>query len=205
LVWADTALLEGTGIRGLSSLRRTRLETGEILQIRDTPISAFGEGITQVEDRIYQLTWQIRVAFVYDAATFDSIGEFHYTTEGWGLTHDGQRFIMSDGTSTIYFRDFDTFDVTGTIQVTDENGPVSQLNELEYIHGKIFANVWTTDYIVIISPNTGDVLGRIDCSGLLENPRGVLNGIAFDQENGRLFVTGKNWPSLFHIRFLEKG
>ena len=204
LVWADTVLLEGTGLTNLSSLRRVRLETGEILQFRNTPQSAFGEGVTVVGDRIYQLTWTERVAFVYDAATFDLLDEFRYDTQGWGLTHDGSQLIMSDGSAKIFFRDFGTFDVIGEIEVTDENGPVTNLNELEYIDGDIYANVWRTNLILIISPKTGDVVGRIDCSAILANPPEVLNGIAYDEENDRLFVTGKLWPTLFHIRLVKK-
>jgi len=204
LVWADTALLEGTGLTNLSNLRRVRLETGEVLQSRNTPQSAFGEGVTIVGDRIYQLTWTEKVAFVYDATTFDLLDEFRYDTQGWGLTHDGNRLIMSDGSATISFRDFDTFEVIREIKVTDESGPVTNLNELEYIDGYIYSNVWKTNFILIISPTTGDVVGRIDCSAILANPPEVLNGIAYDQENERLFITGKLWPTLFHIRLVKK-
>lgn len=205
LVWDDSVLIEGTGYMfddGGSSLRRVELETGVVLQRRTTPRPAFGEGVARVGDRIVQLTWTEQIAWVYDAASFDSIGEYAYTTEGWGLTHDGTRFIMSDGTATLYFRDLDTFAETGRVTVRDDDGPVPLLNELEYIDGRVFANVFETNRIVIIDPANGRVRGSVDMSGLLGSPPGVLNGIAWDDARERLFVTGKRWPTLFEIRLV---
>jgi glutamine cyclotransferase len=204
LIWDDTVLVEGTGyFGGESTLRRVELETGQVVQRRQTPNFDFGEGIARVGDRIVQLTWTERIAYVYDATTFDSLGSFSYGTEGWGLTHDGARFIMSDGTSTLYFRDLVTFAETGRVTVRDENGPVAELNELEYIDGRVWANVYQTFFIVIIDPATGRVRGRADMTGLIFSPPDVLNGIAFDPVARRLFVTGKRWSSLFEIRLVE--
>jgi glutamine cyclotransferase len=222
LVYHQGELLEGTGIRGASTLRRVALETGEVLQRVDLAPGYFGEGITLFEDRIIQLTWTARIALVYDAVTFDRIGDFTYPTQGWGLTHDGTRLIMSDGSSTIYFRDPETFEELGRISVTDLGTPVERLNELEFIDGEIYANVWLTDRIARISPETGQVLAWIDLTGLLRGHRrdarplferqdrvrvgaerqDVLNGIAHDAGAGRLFVTGKLWPSLFEIELV---
>lgn len=211
LIYVDSVLIEGTGYHyGPSKLRRVRLETGGVLQQIELPSPYFGEGITMWGDSIIQLTWQNQVAFIYDAETFDEIGRFQYQTEGWGLTHDGVNLIMSDGTSTIYFRDPGTFAVTGQIEVTDDSGPVVSLNELEFFNGRIYANVWQTDFIVVISPQTGDVVGRIDLTGLLgvTYRRGLqvknLNGIAYDAANNRLFVTGKLWPRLYEIELVPR-
>ena len=206
LVWDDSVLIESTGYHfpDSSSLRRVDLATGTVLLKRTSPnknaIPVFGEGAARVDDRIVQLTWTEQVAWVYDAASFDSIGQFVYATEGWGLTHDGSRFIMSDGTATLYFRDLNSFVEIGRVTVRDENGPVTMLNELEFINGRVFANVFETDWIVIIDPASGRVRGRVDMSGLIVNPPDVLNGIAWDPARERLFVTGKLWPKLFEIR-----
>jgi glutamine cyclotransferase len=203
LIWDDTVLVEGTGFYdGESSLRRVELATGQVVQKRQTPNDDFGEGVTRVEDRIVQLTWTEKIAYVYDATTFDSLTSFSYDTEGWGLTHDGSRFIMSDGTSTLYFRDFDTFAETGRVTVRDENGPVARLNELECIDGRVWANILDTQTIVMIDPGTGRVRGRADMSGLIFNPP-EMNGIAYDPASGRVFVTGKRWPLLFEIELVE--
>ncbi len=204
LVFKDDVLYEGTGLRGLSSLRKTALETGEILQMHQLPNKFFGEGITVIGDKIFQLTWQSKTGFVYNRETFQQLGEFTYPTEGWGLTHDGNHLIMSDGSSTIHFIDPVSFEEIASIQVFDDNGPVNRLNELEYIKGKIYANVWQTDRIVIINPQTGKVTGWIDLKGLLNpdeliQPVDVLNGIAYDATTDQLFVTGKLWPKLFEI------
>jgi glutamine cyclotransferase len=206
LIWVDTMLVEGTGWNaGPSTLRRVDLETGDVVQMRETPVPSFGEGVTQVGDRIVQLTWVKNIAFVYNAETFDSVNTFSYPTQGWGLTHDDARFIMSDGTDTLYYRDLDTFDEIGRVAVTDESGPVRQLNELEYINGEVWANIYTTDRIVMIDPRTGRVTGSLDLTGL-EPPGsgGVLNGIAFDEETCRLFVTGKLWTRLFEITLVPE-
>ncbi len=200
-------LLEGSGLWGQSSLRRVDLETGEIIQFRPLPDQYFGEGITAYNERIIQLTWKAGVGFVYDRTSFEQIGTFSYGHEGWGITHDGQQLIVSDGTDTIHFWDPRTMQETHQIHVSDEFGPVTQLNELEFMEGEILANVWQTDTIVRIDPVSGQVIGRIDLSGLLpeearDGSEGVLNGIAYDSENKRLFITGKRWPALFEIELL---
>jgi len=204
LAYEGGILYEGTGIRGQSSLRRVDLESGAVEQRVDLDPRYFGEGIAIVDDRIIQLTWQANVGFVYDKETFVREREFEYPTEGWGLTYDGTQLIMSDGTNRLYFLDPNVFVETKRIEVSDPTGTVGQLNELEYIDGEIFANVWRTDYIVRIDPATGEVVGRIDLAGLLPTAdrdfrTDVLNGIAYDEENDRLLVTGKRWPKLFHI------
>ena len=200
----EGTLYEGTGKRGQSSLRRVELSSGAVLQRRDLPPSLFGEGITVFGDRIFQLTWQAGRAFVYDRANFEVLREFAYRTEGWGLTHDGRRLIMSDGTATLYFLHPDTFAETGRLTVRDYRGPVIRLNELEYVRGEILANVWQTDRIARIDPRSGHVTGWIDLAGLLQpsdrrRPVDVLNGIAYNPVTDRLFVTGKWWPRLFEI------
>ncbi len=209
LVFIDGELYEGTGLEGRSSLRRVDLETGEVLQSHDIADEHFGEGVAVLDDRIYQLTWQTGQCFVYDRETFALEETFTYETEGWGLTTDGERLIMSDGTDRIVFRDPATFEETGHIDVADGNAPVQSLNELEYIDGEIWANVYTTDWIVRIDPATGAVTGSIDLSGLLapedipEQGVDVLNGIAHDSQTGRIFVTGKLWPTLFEIELVD--
>ena len=197
-------LYEGTGQRGQSSLRRVELSSGAVLRRHDLPTSLFGEGITVFGDRIFQLTWQAGRAFVYDKASFSVLREFTYRTEGWGLTHDGRRFIMSDGTAALYFLHPDTFAETARLTVRDHRGPVIRLNELEYVGGEILANVWQTNRIARIDPRTGHVTGWVDLTGLLQpgdrrQPVDVLNGIAYDARTDRLFVTGKWWPKLFEI------
>lgn len=209
LVFEDGFLYEGTGLAGQSSLRKVDLETGKVLQSVNLPGSLFGEGITIFGDRIVQLTWTTRVGFVYDRKSFEKVGEFSYLTEGWGLTHDGKQLIMSDGTSTLYYLDPQTFALTGKIEVSYEGTPVVKLNELEYIKGEIYANVWQTDRIARISPKTGEVVAWIDLGGLLqrENYSGkadVLNGIAYDARKGRLFVTGKLWPKVYEIKLVPQ-
>jgi glutamine cyclotransferase len=209
LVVENGVLHEGTGRHGESSLRRVDLETGEVLQFLGLPVRYYGEGITVLDDRIIQLTWQSHVGFVYDRETFELLDTFRYTTEGWGLTHDGTRLIMSDGTSTLRFLDPETLEETGQVEVRDRNGPVLNLNELEYVEGEVWANVWYTDRIARIDPTTGLVVGWVDLRGLL-GPRDrqssvdVLNGIAYDAETGRLFVTGKLWPKLFEIELVPR-
>jgi len=203
-------LYESTGLYGRSSLRRVDLETGEVVQSHTLPAQYFGEGITIWEDRIYQLTWRENTGFIYDKESFELLDTFTYETEGWGLTHDGQQLIMSDGSDTLYFLDPDTFVENGRIQVRDERGnPVVRLNEMAYIEGEVYANVWMTNRIVRIDPATGDVTGWIDLSGILDGiplsgPVDVLNGVAYDGENGRLFVTGKLYPRLFEIELVEQ-
>lgn len=208
LVYEEGVFYEGTGLTlGRSSLRRVALETGEVLQIHNLEPEFFGEGISVVGDRIWQLTWQNHLAFLYDRETFEQLDTVQYPTEGWGLTYDGERLIMSDGTATLYFRDPNTFEVLDQVAVYDELGPVARLNELEYIDGQVFANVWTTDYIAIIDPSTGRVDAWLDLTGLLDLSElpgevDVLNGIAYDAASGRLFVTGKLWPALYEIEIV---
>jgi len=209
LVFENGILYEGTGLYGKSSLRRVDLKTGEVLQIHELPYEYFGEGITVFKDTIIQLTWQSNKGFVYDKNSFKILRDFTYSTEGWGITYDGIRLIISDGTSTLYFLDADTLKTIGHIQVFDNGKPLSNLNELEYIDGQIYANVWRTDNIAIIDPYCGLVTGWIDLSGILppqvnSSAVEVLNGIAFDTMNNRLFVTGKLWPWLFEIKLVTK-
>ena len=207
LVFEDGFLYEGTGLYGSSTLRKVELETGNILQIHELPSQFFGEGITIFENKIVQLTWQSKVGFVYDKDSFELKQEFNYKTEGWGITYDGKRLIMSDGTSTLHFLDPITFEKTGSLEVYKNNIPLTSLNELEYIKGEIYANVWKTNSIARIESQTGKVIGWIELTGLLspEEPVDVLNGIAYDKNNDRLFVTGKLWPKLFEIELIPTG
>lgn len=210
LVFEDGFLYEGTGLYRQSTLRRVELETGDVLQIRELPAEFFGEGITIYGDKIIQLTWQSNVGFVYDKNSFELLQQFNYSTEGWGITHDETCLIMSDGTSTLHFLDPQTFEEIGQLAVFDDNGPVTRLNELEYVQGEIYANVWQTDRIARISPATGRVVGWIDLEGILtaedrSEPVDVLNGIAYDADTDRLFVTGKLWPKLFEIDLISPG
>ena len=207
LVFENGVLYEGTGQRGRSTLRRVELASGDVLQIRKVPDRLFGEGIAIFGERVIQLTWQSGVGLVYDKSSFELLEEFNYPTEGWGITYDGKRLIMSDGTSTLRFLDATAFEEIGRIEVRDKDKPVTRLNELEYVQGEIYANVWKTDRIARIAPDTGDVIGWIELAGLLSpedrgEPVDVLNGIAYDAENDRLFVTGKLWPRLFEIELI---
>ncbi len=206
LIYLDGVLYEGTGQNGFSSLRKVDLTSGEILKYHELSREYFGEGITCFEDRLIQLTWRSNVGFTYDRSTFTFLEEFQYAYEGWGLTNNGEELIMSDGSSTIYFLDPWSYAFMSEVTVKDNGKPVSNLNELEYIKGEIFANVYGTDKIVRIDPASGEVLGWIDLSGLLPEKDiagrrvDVLNGIAYDAEGDRLFVTGKWWPKLFEIK-----
>jgi glutamine cyclotransferase len=203
LVYEDGVLYEGTGRYGQSSLRRVDLETGEVTQIHTLPNNLFGEGITIFEDRIIQLTWKSHTGFVYDKNSFELLQEFEYTTEGWGITNNGTTLIMSDGTSTLYFLDSVTFRIVNQVEVYDNQTAVTMLNELEYINGRVYANVWLDNRIAIINPETGQVTGWIDLSEISEPEKfdsdSVLNGIAYDQDQLRLFVTGKNWSHIYEI------
>jgi glutaminyl-peptide cyclotransferase len=204
LVYIDGHLYESTGIRGQSSLREEDLETGRIVRMQLVPDQYFAEGLTDWKNTLVQLTWQSHVAFVYDRATFRLLRTFHYDGEGWGLTHDAKSLILSDGTSTLRLFDPDTFKEVRRITVKDRGRPVTYLNELEYIHGEIYANVWHSDRIARISPESGRVLGWIDLKGImpqdqLSSKEAVLNGIAYDAAHDRLFVTGKLWPKIFEI------
>lgn len=205
LIYLDGMLYEGTGLNGRSTVRKVRLETGEVLQKLDLPQVYFGEGITNWGPRLVQLTWQSGVGFVYDRSSFQQVRSFSYDTEGWGLTQDGTSLIESDGSATLRFWNPETFAEVKRITVHDGEKPVTNLNELEYIRGEIFANIWQTDLIARISPQTGAVTGWINLEGLLtpqERAGGVdvLNGIAYDAAADRLFVTGKLWPKLFQIK-----
>jgi len=204
LVYLDGFLYEGTGLNGRSTIRKVRLENGEVVQIEKIDQQYFGEGIAVKGDTLYELTWQSEIGFLYERATFKRKGTFSYHGEGWGLTHDGTRLIMSDGSAFLRFLDAATQKELSRIQVRDGTTPVIHLNELEYVKGEVLANVWKTHRIARISPKTGRVIGWIDLDGLL-SPReaqeaDVLNGIAYDAPGDRLFVTGKLWPKLFEIK-----
>ncbi|MCX5997710.1 MAG: glutaminyl-peptide cyclotransferase [Chloroflexi bacterium] len=204
LAFDSGILYEGTGGYGSSAIRKVDLESGGVLKEYKLPAGYFGEGITLYKDTLIQLTWKSHTGFVYDRNSFNLLREFSYPTEGWGITYDGNHIIMSDGTSDLYFLNPENFNTTGHVEVHDENGSVDRINELEYIDGRIFANVWTTDKIVIIDPGDGSVSGWVDLSGLLEkghfnNSVDILNGIAYDTKSNRMFVTGKLWPLLFEI------
>jgi len=207
LVFEDGFFYESTGRKGFSSVRKVVPNTGEIVMIHELPDEFFGEGLTIAGSEMIQLTWRSRVGFIYDKETFAVRKEFDYQTEGWGITYDGKRLIMSDGSATLYFLDPRTFQTVAQVEVRDENSFVSNLNELEFIKGEIYANVWKTNTIVRINPETGRVLGWINLSGLLRlediaGPVDVLNGIAYDARNDRIFVTGKLWPKIFQIELI---
>ncbi|TRO53595.1 glutaminyl-peptide cyclotransferase [Candidatus Bathyarchaeota archaeon] len=206
LVYEDGALFESTGgvFFGDSSLRRVNLSTGTPLQLAILASNFFGEGITIFEGKIIQLTWRSEKGFVYDKNSFEILSNFSYLGEGWGITHDGNRLIMSNGSAILTFLDPNTFEVAGTLWVHDGDMGVANLNELEYVNGDIYANVWQQNRIAIINLQTGQVKGWINLTGLYDasnaDPENVLNGIAYDAENARLFVTGKRWPQLFEIK-----
>jgi len=210
LIYVDGILYESTGDVGTpSSLRRVDLVSGQVLQKIIVGEEYFAEGLVLWQNNLIQLTWQNRVAFVYDRDSFERLKTWQYETEGWGITHDGRCLIMSDGSPTLYFRDPETFAEVGRITVQDQNGPVQRLNELEYINGEVWANVWQSNRIVRIDPANGQVVGNIDLTGLLDPATvtqrvDVLNGIAYDEENGRIFVTGKFWPTLFEIELVPQ-
>lgn len=209
LVFTDGRLYEGTGKKGESSLRRIELATGRTELTVPLDSAYFGEGITILDGKLYQLTWQNRLGIIYDQRTFNPVSTFRYTGEGWGLTHDGKRLILSDGTSTLRFIDPKTFEVAKRLKVRAANGPIDKLNELEYRKGEILANIWYSDRIARISPETGEVLGWIDLTNLYparqrSSKEDVLNGIAYDESNDRLLVTGKNWPKVYEIEVIPK-
>jgi len=204
LVYKDGFLYEGTGLYGQSILTRRELKTGQIIKKSRLPRKYFGEGIALLDDKIIQLTWKSRRGFCYDRETFRLLKEFTYKTEGWGLTHDGARLILSDGTDTLRFLDPNTYAETGLLRVRHHGRPLRYLNELEFIDGKIYANVLPTDYIVIIAPETGRTTGLIDLRGLYTPPPqapddSILNGIAYIPETKHLLVTGKRWPKIYEI------
>ncbi|HSD56932.1 MAG TPA: glutaminyl-peptide cyclotransferase [Methanotrichaceae archaeon] len=208
LVYDGGVLYEGTGHYGRSTLRKVELETGLVQKQISLPNEFFGEGIAVWEDRLVQLTWKSKVGLIYDKESLNKTGNFTYQTEGWGITSDGKKLIMSDGSNLLYFLDPETFQVLGQIGVRDGGTAIEGINELEYIQGEIYANIWPTNRIAIVSPETGDVRAWIDLTGLLpESDRAgvdVLNGIAYDAKGDRLFVTGKYWPSLFEIDLVAK-
>ena len=207
LIYLDGFLYESTGLYEQSSLRKVNLETGDVLRQVNLPREYFAEGLTEWDQTLIQLTWLEETGFVYDRKDFRLVGQFTYATPGWGITQDGNRLIMSDGTATLYFLDAETFQVVDRVVVTDGGEPIGNLNELEFIRGEVFANIWQTDEIIRINPGTGEVKGWIDLRGLLPEDRrtpetDVLNGIAYDPGEDRLFVTGKRWPDLFEIRLV---
>jgi glutaminyl-peptide cyclotransferase len=210
LIYVDGHLYESTGLNGRSSLRMVDLATGNVLQKHDLPAEYFGEGLTDWGSALIQLTWTSHRAFVYDRFSFSPQRPFTYEGEGWGLTHDRTQLIMSDGSSYLRFLDPNSFRVTRRVQVVDDTGRgLENLNELEYIRGEIYANVWQTDDIVRISPGTGKIIGRIDLGGIIDKRElhgegAVLNGIAYDSAHDRIFVTGKLWPKLFEIKIVDR-
>ncbi len=209
LIYLDGHLYESTGLNGRSSLRMVDLTTGRVQQRFDLPQQYFAEGLAPWGSTLIQLTWQNHVAFVYDRFSFRQLRTIRCPWDGWGLTEDGKSLILSDGTATIRFLNPDSFHELREITVKDHGQPIDQLNELEYIHGEIYANIWHTDRIARIAPATGNVLGWIDLTGLLpasehSEPEAVLNGIAWDAAHDRLFVTGKLWPKLFEIKVVSK-
>lgn len=209
LIYVDGHLYESTGLNGKSSLRMVDLASGTVLQKHDLPPDIFGEGLTDWGSTLIQLTWTSHKAFVYDRFSFGEQQTMPYEGEGWGLTHDATQLIMSDGTSYLRFLDPKSFRSIRRLRVTDQSGrPVENLNELEWVGGEIYANVWQTDEIVRLSPHTGKVLGRIDLKGIIDKRKlhgegAVLNGIAYDPKGNRLFVTGKLWPKLFEIKVIN--
>jgi glutaminyl-peptide cyclotransferase len=209
LVYDGKILYESAGLYDSSTLRQVDLTTGRILKQYRLPDDFFGEGITTWKDQLIQLTWQSGIGVVYNKSSFNQIRSFSYSGEGWGITSDSQRLIMSDGSDTLYFLNPDTFEDIGSVRVKDNGNPVGQLNELEHIKGNVYANIYLTSRIAIISPKTGEVTGWIDLQGLVdrENQLGqvdVLNGIAYEADKDLLIVTGKFWPELFEIKIQSK-
>ena len=209
LIYRDGFLFESTGRNGRSTVRKVQLETGLVVQQHRLEQAHFGEGLTERNGELVQLTWQSRIAFVYDLVSFAPRRTYTYSGEGWGLTHDRNAFILSDGTNTLRFLDPGTFREIRRVVVTDGGVRVRDLNELEYVRGEIYANVWHTDRIARISPESGRVIGWIDLNGLLPpmyrlEAEAVLNGIAYDAARDRLFVTGKLWPRLFEIQVVPQ-
>ncbi len=205
LIFLDGHLYESTGLFGQSTVRQVRLEDGEVLRSASLPPDIFGEGLTEWGDELISISWRNGVGYRWNRATFDRAGEFHYPGEGWGLTHDGRRLILSDGTPELRFLDPVTFRELGRVTVTVEGQPLRHLNELEFVRGEVFANIWLTNHIARIDPATGHVKGFIDLTPLVASVGrrtndDVLNGIAYDEAGDRLFVTGKNWPSIYQIR-----
>jgi glutaminyl-peptide cyclotransferase len=211
LFYLDGFLYESTGLERHSSIRKVRIATGEVIQRLEIPAQYFGEGIVNWGGQLVSLTWQSHVGFVFDLKTFKLKRQFDYPGEGWALTQDGKQLIMSDGTPELRFLNPATFKETRRLEVTLDGKPLHNVNELEWVRGEIYANVWQTNWIARIDPRTGEVVGLINLAGILsptdrvEGPDGVLNGIAYDAEHDRLFVTGKNWPKLFEIHLRRRG
>jgi glutamine cyclotransferase len=211
LFYLNGYLYESTGLEQHSSIRKVRIETGEVVQKLDIPAQYFGEGIVNWHGHLISLTWKSHVGFVFDLATFKLQRQFQYEGEGWALTRDDKQLIMSDGTPELRFLDPQTLSETGRIQVTLEGRPLRNVNELEWVNGEIYANVWQTNWIVRIDPGSGRVVGLVNLAGLLKpsdivkGQTDVLNGIAYDAKGNRLFVTGKNWPKVFEIRLRKDG
>ena len=203
LVYSGGFLYESTGLNGESTLRQVNLTSGIVVQEYKVPSQYFAEGITIVNDTIIQLTWLSNIGFIYNKTTLTPIGNFTYPMQGWGLTYDGKHLIMSDGSDHLYFLNPTTFQRTGEVEVHDGNQSITEINELEYINGSIYANIWTQNEIAIINPQNGQVTGWINMSGLPDenssNANAVLNGIAYDQQNNRLFITGKDWLHMYQI------
>ena len=209
LIFRDGFLFESTGQYGRSTLRKVELKTGRVVQQHRLDPVYFGEGLAEWNGQLVQLTWRSQIAFVYDLVSFKPLRMFGYSGEGWGLTHNQREFILSDGTDTLRFIDPNTLRETKRVTVRDGKTPIKDLNELEYVRGEIYANIWHTDRIARIAPQTGQVVGWIDLSGLMSSayrlePEAVLNGIAYDALNNRLFVTGKLWPRLFEIQVVQR-
>jgi glutamine cyclotransferase len=203
LVWYDGGFYEGTGLEGRSTLRRVEYPSGKVVKSINLTPDLFGEGVAQVGDQLMQLTWKSKRGFVYDRESFRLLREFTYDTEGWGLTYDGTNLILSDGSSMLSFIDPQTFKLIRKLPVIMNGHPIDQLNELEYIEGEIWSNVWQTNYILRIDPTTGQVKSYFDMTGLLQHPTGhedVLNGIAYDPQTKRIFVSGKLWPNIYEIK-----
>lgn len=206
LVYYRGFLYESTGLYGASSIRKVDLKTGRVVAKRALSKRYFGEGLTVAGDRLVQLTWREGTGFVYDPESLELIGRFHYPIEGWGLAYDGAWLLMSDGSAQLYRLDPETFGIVGKLEVRDARGPVSLLNELEFVDGFIYANIWQQDRIAKIDPVSGQVVAWIEMHGLRANGApgaGVLNGIAFDSSKGRFLVTGKLWPKLFAIDIVK--
>ena len=211
LFYLNGFLYESTGLEHQSSIRKVKLETGEVVQKIDVPPQYFGEGIVNWKRQLVALTWKTQIGFVHDLATLKVERTFSYKGEGWALTQDGKRLIMSDGTPELRFLDPGTLQETGRLKVTYEGEPIHNVNELEWVKGRIYANVWQTNVVIIIDPASGEITGVVNLTGLLSpsdplsGPDSVLNGIAYDAAHDRLFVTGKNWPKLFEVRVLPAG
>jgi glutaminyl-peptide cyclotransferase len=207
LVWHDGTFYESAGLYRQSDIRQVDPASGEVLRQQPVANEFFAEGLALVGERLIQITWQERTAFVYDRDSFEQVGQFSYDTEGWGLCYDGEQLVMSDGTANLYFRDPETFEIVRSVEVTISGQPQVYLNELECVGGMVYANVWQTNYIVLIDPEDGLIEGVIYVGGLLTAAEraeaDVLNGIAYNPETERFYITGKKWPRLFEVTFEE--